>query len=179
MSREIAEAIERQGGMPAEATGAVRKVESKKYTSFAMVNEDGSIECSSKGAMPDPEELPEGIIAVEGAYDPKTDRFQMPDPAAQGARALSSPIPEKQTTMESILTVVDGVPADGVSVASITGIPPKTIMRTEDRFLISETINDGELTLTFDTPGDYAITFVHKGWLETVITLNVVPVSSP
>ena len=50
------------------------------------------------------------------------------------------------------------VPADGKSVTKMTGIPEGCVVRIDG---VEYTVDDGEIKLTFDTPGNYIVQIDH------------------
>ena len=122
-----------------------------------------------------------GQLFIEGNYDPSTDKFDVSGTAAQQCiesySATQGALPPDalpvvpQTEMELISTA--SVVSDGVDMASITGIPAgsRFYMSTEDK---ATPVDDGELTITFDTPGTYTFKFLHQGWLDTTVTIEAI-----
>lgn len=128
------------------------------------------------------DQIPPGdLLFIEGEYDPDTEKFDVSGTAAQQCVASYSTTegalpPDAlpvvpQTEMELIYTA--SVVSDGVDMASITGIPvgSRFYMSTEGK---ATPVDDGELTITFDTPGTYTFKFLHQGWLDTTITIEAI-----
>ena len=125
---------------------------------------------------------PEGFLFVEGEFDLKTDKLDMSTPVT--VATSDGPIPPgtypvvPQTEMD--LSYPATVPADGTTVATVTGIPPRTLFYTLGSDGIGREltqIDDGVLELTFDTVDSYTFTFQHQGWLDTTITIEAVATS--
>lgn len=66
--------------------------------------------------------------------------------------------PEMVVTLDT-----DTIPADGVTLATVSGIPAGT---TATVYGQSKVVNDGSLALTFDLAGDYEVVLSHPHYLS-------------
>lgn len=65
---------------------------------------------------------------------------------------------------EMVLTLdTDTIPADGETIATISGIPPGTSAVVGDQSL---TVDDGTFEMSFDMPGDYEVMLSHPNYLS-------------
>jgi len=148
----------------------------RRIVTGAYVYPDGTIH--TKVVIDEDVGVPEGLIFVEGDFDLQTDRLDMSAPVAA---ATGSPVPPgtypvvPQTEMD--LTYPATVPADSITEAVVTGIPPRTMFfitySDGERRELTQ-IDDGVLELTFDTVDTYQFTFMHQGYLETTISIEAV-----
>lgn len=69
----------------------------------------------------------------------------------------------------SLMLDTDTVPADGETLATISGIPAGTTAIVGDQLLI---VDDGMLEMSFDLPGEYEVSLSHPRYLSP----NPVPV---
>lgn len=61
------------------------------------------------------------------------------------------------------------IPADGATVATISGIPASTAAQLGTQ---SVTVADGVLQLTFDLPSDYIVSLSHPLYLPATVTIH-------
>lgn len=151
----------------------------KRAVECAFVHDDGTI--MTTAYCGEDEAPPDGLMMIEGEYDQNTQRFDTAGVARVRTSGLLPPdaYPVVDQTEMDLIVNTPSVAADSTEIASITNVPVRS------RFYMSEEekatpVNDGEVTLTFDTPGIYTFTFVHQGYLDTVVTIEATdPASSP